>query len=167
MSDSPLIRQAVSDEAAHLSALALRSKAYWGYPEDFLEACRAELTVEPHRLRDDRYRCFVAVENDAISGFYAVEPVSETVFELEALFVEPDRIGRGIGRLLIRHALDTLAKRNATRLLIQGDPHATEFYLAAGARRIGWRPSDSIPGRSLPLFEIDIAAAKTRHGGIS
>ena len=126
-----------------------------------MAACRAELTVETDRLRDDGYQCFVATENDSVLGFYTVEPVSENVFELEALFVEPDHIGRGIGRLLIQHALDTLAKQGAARLLIQGDPHATEFYLAAGARRIGSRESDSIPGRSLPLFEIDIDATES------
>lgn len=161
--NAPVIREAISDEAEYLSELALRSKAYWGYPEDFMAACRAELTVEADRMRGDDYRCFVAVENGSVLGFYSVEPVSENVFELDALFVEPDRIGRGIGRLLIRHALDTLAKQGAARLLIQGDPHATEFYLAAGARRIGSRESGSIPGRSLPLFEIDVDAAESRR----
>ena len=106
MSDYPIIRPAGSDEAAHLSELALRSKAYWGYPEDFIEACRAELTVEADRIRDGDYRCFVATENDSVLGFYAVEPVSENVFELEALFVDPNHIGRGVGRLLMRHAFE-------------------------------------------------------------
>jgi hypothetical protein len=38
-----VIREAVSSEAALLSALAMRSKAYWGYSSDFMEKCRAEL----------------------------------------------------------------------------------------------------------------------------
>jgi hypothetical protein len=35
------IRPARPDEATDLSALAMRSKAYWGYDDDFLRACRA------------------------------------------------------------------------------------------------------------------------------
>jgi GNAT superfamily N-acetyltransferase len=93
-----------------LSALALRSKAYWGYSSDFLDA----------------------------------------------LFVEPAHIGTGIGRLLIQHALQTLADCGAVRLIIQGDANATEFYKAAGARQTGARESGSIPGRYLPLFESEI-----------
>ena len=35
------------------------------------------------------------------------------------------------------------------------DPNAADFYESAGARLIGERPSDSIEGRMLPLYEID------------
>ena len=38
------LRAARPEEAAAISALALRSKAHWGYDEAFLAACRAELT---------------------------------------------------------------------------------------------------------------------------
>ena len=38
--------------------------------------------------------------------------------------------------------------------LLGSDPHAEAFYLAAGAVRIGSRPSDSIAGRELPLLEF-------------
>lgn len=156
MCDSEIIRAARPNEAHLLSALALRSKAHWGYTRDFLEACRNELTIDESRIGSEDYRCFVHVRNGSIAGFYSLEPVSEGVWELDALFVEPARIGSGIGRSLIRHALRTLSDYGATRLIIQGDPNATDFYLAAGARRIGSRESDSIPGRVLPLFEIAI-----------
>ena len=163
MSDSQIIREAHPHEASLLSALALRSKAHWGYSQEFLEACRNELTVDESRFGSDGYRCFVAVENESIAGFYAVEYISEGVWELDALFVEPARIGAGIGRSLVRHALHVVSKYGAVRLVIQGDPNATEFYRAAGARRIGTRESGSVPGRPLPLFEIDIDG--TRQGG--
>ncbi|MEE8490728.1 MAG: hypothetical protein V3S60_03740 [Acidimicrobiia bacterium] len=35
------IRPARRDELDLLSDLALRSKGFWGYDDDFLEACRA------------------------------------------------------------------------------------------------------------------------------
>ncbi|CAH8245865.1 hypothetical protein WJ0W_003100 [Paenibacillus melissococcoides] len=48
--DFMLIRKAKPDEAGYLSGLAFRSKAYWGYSHDFMEACRDSLTVSPERI---------------------------------------------------------------------------------------------------------------------
>ena len=158
MSHALILRPARPEEAAALTDLAMRSKAHWGYSEAFLAACRSELTVDATRLGDGRAECVVALEEGAIVGYYALDAVSPTVFELAALFVEPSRIGRGIGRRLLRHALDTVRGAGAARLIIQGDPHATGFYLALGARQIGTRESDSVPGRLLPLFEVDAQA---------
>ena len=83
-------------------------------------------------------------------------PVSKGVYELEALFVDPEHIGMGIGQSLIQHAIELLSDYGASRLIIQGDPNACQFYIAAGAKQIGYRESESIPERQLPLFEIQI-----------
>jgi predicted N-acetyltransferase YhbS len=150
------IREALPQEAGSLSRLALRSKAHWGYSQEFLDACRSELTVDASRLGTDEYECFVALNGNSILGFYILELASAGSYELEALFVEPEHIGVGIGRMLIQHAVQKLSRRGAKRLIIQGDPHASEFYIAAGARQIGTRESGSISGRHLPLFEIEL-----------
>jgi predicted N-acetyltransferase YhbS len=153
------IRKAFPEEAGFLSRLALRSKAHWGYSEDFLEACRSELTVDASRIASNDCQCFVAVDGDLIIGFYTLESMSANSCELDALFVEPKRIGSGVGGILVKHAIQSLSGRGVERLIIQGDPHATEFYIAIGARQVGTRESNSIPGRNLPLFEIDIAGS--------
>ena len=156
MSIPQVIRAARPEEAPQLTDLALRSKAHWGYSKEFMDSCRAELTVDSARVLSERYQYFVAVDEDSIVGFYALKCASGGSYELEALFVEPGHIGTGIGRALIQHAKRTLSGLGATRLIIQGDPHAADFYVAAGGRRIGDRESDSIPGRHLPVFEIPI-----------
>ncbi len=155
MANTHSIREARREEASPLSELALRSKAHWGYSEEFLVSCRSELTVDPDRIGSEDYQCFVAVNEDEVLGFYTVKKVSNGVYELEALFVEPRYIGTGVGRSLIQHAVSSLSRQGAARLIIQGDPNATDFYVAAGARQIGSRESGSIPGRYLPLFEIE------------
>ena len=152
------IRAAMPSDAAALSELAVRSKAHWGYSTDFLNACRAELAVDPARIGSPDYRCFVAHLENTTVGYYALETLSDDIYELDALFVEPRFIGKGAGRELMQHALDVLRELHAVRLVIQGDPNAHDFYLAAGARHIGSRASGSIPGRELPLFEIEIGA---------
>ena len=42
-----IVRPAVPAEAGEISAMALRSKGHWGYDAAFLEACRADLTIDP------------------------------------------------------------------------------------------------------------------------
>ena len=142
-----------------MSSLALRSKAHWGYSREFLDACKAELTVDSARFGTNEYEYFVCSDGESILGFYALEKLSTDDYELEALFVEPAYIGTGIGRSLMQHAIRTATQCGAARLVIQGDPNANDFYIAAGARQTGNRESISIPGRFLPVFEIDIKRA--------
>ncbi|MDJ0918725.1 MAG: GNAT family N-acetyltransferase [Woeseiaceae bacterium] len=149
-----IIRAATAAEADLLSELALRSKAHWGYSDAFIEACRNELTVRPDQIQNT----VCADDNGELVGFYGLVPVSDDTVELEALFVEPSRIGSGVGKALIEHAISRASAQGASRMLVEGDPNATAFYLAAGASQIGERPSGSIPGRRLPLFEIPIKA---------
>ena len=150
------IREALPQEAVELSNLAMRSKALWGYTAEFMESCREELTVTADRILDHRFDYRVVVVDNEVAGYYALEALSEEEFELEALFVEPARIGRGLGRLLVEHAIENVTSRGGSSLVIQGDPNASEFYAAVGAKQVGDRESESIPGRLLPLFQISI-----------
>lgn len=145
-----LIRPATAEETALLSALAMRSKAFWGYDEVFLEACRAELTVDPERLETESVA--VVCEDEVVLGFSAVR-IGGREAELTDLFVDPDHIGSGLGRALWDHVVTRARLRGATRLRIESDPHAEEWYVRRGAVRIGTTPSGSIPGRDLPLLE--------------
>ncbi|HXO91994.1 MAG TPA: GNAT family N-acetyltransferase, partial [Stellaceae bacterium] len=79
---------------------------------------------------------------------------------LDKLFVEPRRTRAGVGRRLLRHAIAEARQRGARRLTILSDPFAAGFYQRNGATRIGEAPSDAVPGRMLPLFEIDLTEAQ-------
>jgi GNAT superfamily N-acetyltransferase len=151
-----ILRDARAGEAALLSALALRAKAVWGYSPEFMQACRDELTYAAADLARGGF--VVAEEDCRVVGFYALAPAVDGAAELEALFVEPGRIGHGAGRALIEHAKASAARLGACRMVIQGDPHAARFYAAAGGVRKGTRPSGSIAGRALPLFVIELAS---------
>ena len=148
------IRRALPEEAAAISDLTIRSKAHWGYDADFMDSCRAELTYSMQDIEADRYEFFVCCHESDLVGFHALDFDNPRMAELEALFVEPKYIGHGIGRALLEHAIEHARTRGAGVLMIQGDPHAERFYLAAGARRTGSRESCSVPGRVLPLFRI-------------
>ncbi|WP_405359924.1 GNAT family N-acetyltransferase [Kitasatospora sp. NBC_00085] len=150
------IRPARPDEAEQLSALALRSKAYWGYDAAFLEACREELTLDAAGI--ERRRTAVAEGGGRVLGFITLVGAPPQG-ELGMLFVEPDTIGRGVGRRLVEHLRAQATALGFRRLTIDADPYAEPFYLAMGATRIGTTPSESIPGRELPLLALEITAA--------
>lgn len=150
--DGPMrIRAGEAAEAAALTELALRSKGHWGYDAEFLAACREELTVRPADVA--ARRTAVAEEDGRILGFTTLdgEPPKGA---LGMMFVEPDTIGRGVGRRLFAHTMDEARRLGFTRLTIDADPNAEPFYRAMGAVRIGATPSGSIPGRELPLLEV-------------
>lgn len=153
-----LIRRAKAHEAPLLGAMALRSKAYWGYSRAFIEACRNELTYTSEQLSSGRYDFFVAEIDAKVVGFFAVEHNGTLEAELEALFVEPEWIGHGLGRALMSYAKRIARLAGAHALLIQGDPHAEAFYTAAGGVRVADRESGSVPGRMLPVFRMDLGA---------
>lgn len=151
------IRRAASDESELLTELSMRSKAYWGYDPAFIAACADELRIDASDLSDPSQVWRVAEADARITGVYGLVPVDDDIVELEALFVEPGDIGSGVGRRLVDDAVAVARRKGFSRILIQGDPNAEGFYLAVGAHRAGERESGSIPGRFLPLFEIDLA----------
>lgn len=148
------VRTAHPDEATALSELALRSKGYWGYGEDFLEACRNELTYSPTQCASGDV--FVADECGELLGFSAIDGAPPDG-ELQALFVDVGRMGRGVGEELLRHVLNVARAPGYNSLTLEADPGAEPFYVRYGAVRIGVTPSGSIPGRVLPMLRFDIA----------
>ena len=107
------IRPAHESEAERLSALALRSKAHWGYPADVLEGWRGDLSVSAADFRD--HRIFVAVEEQ------------ELLFEL----------GRGQARDLVDARLDLInAKNQLTGALVQHTITRLQFWRDLGILNI-------------------------------
>ncbi|MEC9343459.1 MAG: GNAT family N-acetyltransferase [Pseudomonadota bacterium] len=149
----PTLATARPEDAPALTALALRSKAHWGYDEAFMEACREELRVPPEAFSEETVR--LARNGDTLAGFYRLALEGETA-EIEALFVDPPFIGTGIGRALWHDLVERVQAISARRLLCQSDPFAEGFYLAMGMARIGERESGSLPGRMLPLLEMQL-----------
>ena len=147
------LRSARPDEAAALSALALRSKGHWGYDDEFLDACRDELTV--HRLQIEAGAVVVAEQDGVVTGFshFVGEP---PLGEVYMLFVEPELIGSGVGAALFTALCDAATEAGFTHVHIESDPNAAGFYERHGAVRIDDVPSVSIPGRTIPLLELDL-----------
>ena len=148
------IRQALSSEVEHLSRLAFRSKSYWDYSDQFMQACLEELTVDEHYIENNP--TFVIEDSRDTIGFYSLEHISASEVELSFLFVEPAFIGKGYGRQLMIHAQEEARRLGYSKMIIQGDPNAERFYRSAGGSIVGTRKSASIPNRELPIFCINL-----------
>ena len=147
------IRAPTIAELSSLSDLCFRSKAVWGYDEEFMEACRGELSFEPSDLALTAIA--VAEHNGKPIGVAQVK-VGEGEADLLKLFVEPSAFRRGAGRTLLVWATDVAKKRGAARLTIDADPDAAPFYRRMGAYDVGEAPSGSVPGRMLPKLAMNL-----------
>jgi GNAT superfamily N-acetyltransferase len=143
-------RRARAGDAATLTRIAHLAKRHWGYSETFMALWRADLTVTESVIDEDHVYC--AVLDDTIIGFCAVSGDGSTR-ELEHMWVVPAHMGTGVGRKLLQCVLERLRHDGVATLQIASDPHAEEFYIKMGARRVGSVPS--VPaGRTIPLLEL-------------
>jgi GNAT superfamily N-acetyltransferase len=151
-----MIRAPTIEELASLSELCLRSKAVWGYDDEFLEACRSELSFDQRDLQLTPIA--VAEHGGKVVGVAQVKVMGNEA-DLLKLFVEPTALRCGVGRRLFAWAANVAREKGATRLIIDSDPDAASFYRRMGAYDLGEAPSGSIPGRMLPRLAINLCPA--------
>ncbi|QDS36153.1 GNAT family N-acetyltransferase [Brevibacillus brevis] len=153
------IRRAKGHEASELSDLAYRSKAYWGYSDEFMEACRDDLTLSPAHIEE--HEVYV-LEDEGIKGFMSLEKDAEQEqWLLGFLFMEPEAVGKGYGKALWQHMVEVAQKLDIPVINIHSDPYAEPFYLSRGAKRVGEIVSTVFPGRKLPLLEVEIGKVRS------
>ena len=138
------IRDARPDEALALEALHRRSSDVWDEDRAHL-AAHPDAIEPPHQaILEGRVR--VAVDlGGRLLGFSVILPVEDRACELDDLFVEPDAMGRGIGRLLVADAAERALALGAERLNVTANPRAVGFY-----ERLGFRVSGEALTRFAP-----------------
>lgn len=154
--DSELhVRRATPEDAEALTRIALAAKRHWGYPERWILQWTGGLNITPEIVRNNEVHVAV-VEGGRTVGFYALVGEGRRI-ELEHLWISPEYIGRGVGRILFDHALGKAASLGAETLRLEADPNAEGFYRKMGAERVGENVYE-IEGhrRVLPLMAVEI-----------
>jgi len=147
-----LIRPARPDEAPFLAALAVRSKAHWPYSKDFVARFARTLGLTPEVVAANDV--WVAERTGRPDGFYILLHRGEFAV-LDDLWIEPEKIGRGLGRRLFEHARDRACAVGARSLEWEAEPYAAAFYERMGGRRTRW--VDSPLGRRLPVMALELS----------
>ncbi|WP_169726078.1 GNAT family N-acetyltransferase [Aestuariibacter salexigens] len=120
-----------------------------------MDSCKAELTVTPDCLAGD-FSTIVAQVDDHPAGFYTLAYSHPGSWSIEALFVSPVMMKKGIGSVLMQDVLQSAVQSKVHTLRIESDPHAVGFYQRFGAVQTGTVASGSIENRCLPLLEIKL-----------
>jgi GNAT superfamily N-acetyltransferase len=145
---------AIAADHAALTALTKSSKAYWGYPEAVLKSWEALLTLSPEYITTNEV--FKLLHEDRIIGYYAYFFTDEHTIILDNMFLLPEFIGQGFGKVLMNDFLQKAGQAGIHRITLDAEPHAEAFYKACGFKTIGQFES-SIKDRYLPIMELKIA----------
>ena len=146
------IRRATPDEAEALTALAHAAKRHWGYPEEWIDHWRTDLTITSDFIAANEV--FVATVDNEIAGCCALV-LSESLTELEHLWIDPKHMRKGVGRELFEHTKRRAEELGSNTLELSADPNAESFYERMGAKRIGEVPADVLgQSRVLPRMRI-------------
>jgi GNAT superfamily N-acetyltransferase len=119
------------------------------------EGDRASLLAHPDTLElsdraaaDGRVR--VAVIADRIIGFATVRATGQ-IGELEDLFVDPDWMLHGIGRVLVEDAVESAREQGLIRVEVTANPHALGFYEKVGFVSSGMTETRFGPGHRMAI----------------
>jgi GNAT superfamily N-acetyltransferase len=151
-----VVRDAVLDERMALEQLQRRASMVWEADREMLLAHPDAIELPADQIRAGRVR--VASQTDGRSvGFSVLLPVSEGACELDGLFVEPDVMGQGIGRLLIEDCVAWAAREGAERIEVTANPDAFGFY-----ERLGFELGEVVPTRFRPARRMRLSVGGFR-----
>jgi putative acetyltransferase len=124
-----MIRPATADDAiglADLHAASIRGLCAGHYSADQIAAWTAVLVPDVYRMLMERAVVIVCDEDGALVGLGVCDPGQRLV---NALYVRPDAVGRGVGRALLG-ALEAMLAGGAIQL--NATRNAVGFYQQLG-----------------------------------
>ncbi|MGG0276341.1 GNAT family N-acetyltransferase [Bacillus rhizoplanae] len=147
-----IVREAFLKEAKELSNLALSSKATWNYSEEFILACKEDLTITEQYIKNNYV--YILEEKQEIIGFFSFQ--RKEADSLDFLYLDPKYKGKGYGRILWESVIQKAVQLNIKSFTIDSDPNAKGYYIKMGAKLIGETPSIVFKNRLLPLLQYDM-----------
>jgi ribosomal protein S18 acetylase RimI-like enzyme len=112
------------------------------------------------RTHDDPRRTWIVDAVDRVVGFATTGPARDAsgppppgAGEIEAIYLDPSLVGRGLGRILFAEATRDLHARGFDPLVVwvfEANPRARAFYEAAGFRTDGARHDIDFDGVVVP-----------------
>jgi GNAT superfamily N-acetyltransferase len=129
------IRGATAAERGDLEALQRRSSVHQPMYRAQLEAHPDAIELPDEHIAAGHVR--VAEQDGVVVGFAVLLERDGAGCELDGLFVEPERMGAGVGRGLVQDTVRMAGERGATQIDVVANPQALAFYEAVGFVRTG------------------------------
>jgi GNAT superfamily N-acetyltransferase len=145
-----MIEKALPADSSILTEITKKSKAYWGYSREQIESWAVQLTVSEEYLQE--YAAYNLVLDNRIIGYYAFKQKDASTIKLDNLFLLPEYIGKGYGRMLMEDFLERVGSMKMEKLVLHSEPFAEAFYMKFGFTTVG-QLETTIPGRFLPVME--------------
>jgi GNAT superfamily N-acetyltransferase len=167
------IRTAVradADAVAEVHTASWRSAYVSLFPAEYLDGPLFDEHRAVWRARPAPPRTgaapFLAVEQDGVLGFVHLEPRSGGRILIDNPHARPRHTGRGLGSLLLGHALGWVAAEHpghdAYLEVLQGNSRAVAFHERHGGLRTASRVCSFEQGFELPEYEYTWPAAAIR-----
>lgn len=147
-----IIKAGIADSEI-LTAITKKSKAYWGFSEDILKEWEHLLTITKDYI--GKNEVYKLVQNDQIIGYYSYFSTDENTIKLDNIFILPDFIGKGFGKILMNDFLKNIKQLGINKVTLDAEPNAEKFYKTFGFETIRQLES-SIKDRYLPIMELQI-----------
>ncbi len=116
-----------------------------------MEQCKKDLTATEDYIEEQPV--YLLEQNNRIMAFYSF---SITNYKLEALFIDPDYIGKGVGKIMWTHLMNKAKELGMNEFTLDSEPKAEGFYLKMGAIKTGFTLSTVFPDRKLPLMKVQV-----------
>ncbi|MGA2455695.1 MAG: GNAT family N-acetyltransferase [Solirubrobacteraceae bacterium] len=145
MSGVAEIRFAESHERASLSDLHRRSSFVWAQDRAVLERHPDALGVAAEAIDERRVRVALGARGELLG--FATVATAQDVCILDDLFVEPEVMRRGIGRLLVEDAAARARASGCVAMTVVSAARNFPFYEA-----VGFVPGEASPTRFGPAF---------------
>lgn len=127
------------------------SKKYWGYDNDFMNKFMDIFQLTKNYLETNH--AWLLYENKKLIGFYSLSITPDNQLELDNFFIAPDYIGKGFGKILWDHVIDTARYLEKSEFILWSDPGADGFYEKMGCIKIGTKKSPMMPNRNPSIFK--------------
>jgi N-acetylglutamate synthase-like GNAT family acetyltransferase len=136
-----------------LTDITKKSKAYWGYSDEQIEKWSEVLTITKNYIETNNvYKLLV---DNVTVGYYSYITLDENEVKLDNLFVLPNYIGSGFGKLLMNDFMDRIKHIESRKIVLDCEPNAEKFYEKFGFINVG-QIETAIKDRYLPVMELKI-----------
>jgi N-acetylglutamate synthase-like GNAT family acetyltransferase len=144
-----IVKSEINDSEV-LTAITKKSKAYWGYSDYQIEKWSDVLTITKTYIEvNDVYKL---VKDDLIIGYYSYFNLSKDLVKLDNLFLLPNFIGTGLGKMLINDFFERINNSEIKKIVLESEPKVEKFYEKFGFNTVAQQKT-SLKNRYLPIME--------------